>query len=88
MDDEIRGLYLLATSGEHLPVNIGNPHEMTLLELAEAVVRVTGSKSEIVFEALPVDDPQVRQPDITRARQVLGWEPEIELDEGLKRLLA
>jgi dTDP-glucose 4,6-dehydratase len=88
VDDEIRGLYLLATIGEHLPVNIGNPHEMTLLELAEAVIRVTGSKSEIVFEALPVDDPQVRQPDITRAQQVLGWEPEIELDEGLKRLLA
>ena len=88
VDDQIRGLYLLATSGEHLPVNIGNPHEMTLLELAEAVVRVTGSKSEIVFEALPVDDPQVRQPDITRAQQVLGWEPEVELDEGLKRLLA
>ena len=88
VDDQIRGLYALATSGEHLPVNIGNPNEMTLLELAEAVVRVTGSKSEIVFEALPVDDPQVRQPDITRARQVLGWEPEVELDEGLKRLLA
>jgi dTDP-glucose 4,6-dehydratase len=88
VDDEIRGLYLLATSGEHLPVNIGNPHEMTLLELAEAVIRVTGSKSEIVFEALPVDDPQVRQPDITRARQVLGWEPEVDLDEGLRRLLA
>ena len=88
VDDLIRGLYLLATSGEHLPVNIGNPHEMTLLELAEAVVRVTGSKSEIVFEALPVDDPQVRQPDITRARQVLGWEPEVELEEGLRRLLA
>jgi len=88
VDDLIRGLHALATSGEHLPVNIGNPHEMTLLELAEAVVRVTGSKSEIVFEALPVDDPQVRQPDITRARQVLGWEPEVELDEGLRRLLA
>ena len=88
VDDLIRGLYALATSGEHLPVNIGNPHEMTLLELAEAVIRVTGSKSEIVFEALPVDDPQVRQPDITRAQQVLGWEPEVELDEGLKRLLA
>ena len=88
VDDLIRGLYALATSGEHLPVNIGNPREMTLLELAEAVIRVTGSKSEIVFEALPVDDPQVRQPDITRARQVLGWEPEVELDEGLKRLLA
>src|SRR5206468_7929217 len=88
VDDLIGGLYALATSGEHLPVNIGNPHEMTLLELAEAVVRVTGSKSEIVFEALPVDDPQVRQPDITRAQQVLGWEPEVELEEGLKRLLA
>ena len=88
VDDLIRGLHALATSGEHLPVNIGNPTEMTLLELAEGVVRVTGSKSEIVFEALPVDDPQVRQPDITRARQVLGWEPEVELDEGLRRLLA
>src|SRR6187397_1575390 len=88
VDDLIRGLYLLATSGEHLPVNIGNPREMTLLELAEAVVRASGSRSEIVFEALPVDDPQVRQPDITRARQVLGWEPEVELEEGLKRLLA
>jgi dTDP-glucose 4,6-dehydratase len=87
VDDLIRGLYLLATSDEHLPVNIGNPKEMTLLELAEAVLRVSGSKSEIVFEALPVDDPQVRQPDITRARQVLGWEPEIELEEGLRRLL-
>jgi dTDP-glucose 4,6-dehydratase len=88
VDDLIRGLYLLATSDEHLPVNIGNPREMSLLELAETVVRVSGSKSEIVFEALPVDDPQVRQPDITRARQVLGWEPEIELDEGLRRVLA
>jgi dTDP-glucose 4,6-dehydratase len=87
VDDLIRGLYLLATSGEHLPINIGNPREMTLLELAEAVLRVTGSRSEIVYEALPVDDPQVRQPDITRARQVLNWEPEVELDEGLRRLL-
>jgi dTDP-glucose 4,6-dehydratase len=88
VSDLIGGLYALASSGEHLPVNIGNPHEMTLLELAEAVVRVTASRSEIVFEALPVDDPQVRQPDITRARQVLGWEPEVELDEGLRRLLS
>jgi dTDP-glucose 4,6-dehydratase len=86
--DEIRGLYLLATSGEHLPVNIGNPRELTLLGLAETVIRVTGSKSDIVFEALPVDDPQIRQPDITRARQVLDWEPEIELEEGLARTLA
>ena len=87
VDDLVRGLYVLATSGEHLPVNLGNPREMTLLELAETVLRVTGSKSEIIFEALPVDDPQVRQPDITRARQVLGWEPEIQLEEGLRRLL-
>jgi len=88
VDDLIRGIYLLAESGEHLPVNIGNPNEMTLLELAETVIRVTGSSSEIVFEALPVDDPQVRQPDITRARQLLGWEPEIGLEEGLRRMLA
>src|SRR5512133_638279 len=73
----IRGLYLLATSEEHLPVNIGNPNEFTLLELADTVVRISGSSSEIIFEALPIDDPQVRQPDITRARQVLGVEPSI-----------
>jgi len=88
VDDLVRGLHLLATSGEHLPVNLGNPREMTLLELAEAVIRVSGSKSELVFQALPVDDPQVRQPDITRARQVLGWEPEVELEEGLRRTMA
>jgi dTDP-glucose 4,6-dehydratase len=88
VDDLIRGLYLLATSGEHLPVNIGNPVEMTLLELAEAVIRATGSESGIVFEPLPVDDPQVRQPDITRAQQILGWSPEVSLDEGLRRTLA
>jgi dTDP-glucose 4,6-dehydratase len=88
VDDLIRGLVALAESGEHLPVNIGNPNEMSLLELAETVIRVSGSKSEIVYEALPIDDPQVRQPDITRARQLLGWEPEVGLEEGLKRLLA
>jgi len=68
-------------------VNLGNPAEFTLNELAETVIRVTGSKSEIVYEALPVDDPQVRQPDITRAKQLLGWQPEIELEEGLRRML-
>jgi dTDP-glucose 4,6-dehydratase len=88
VDDLIRGLVLLAESKEHLPVNLGNPDEFTLLELAEAVLRVTGSKSEIIFEALPVDDPQQRQPDITRAQQVLGWDPEVPLDEGLRRMLA
>jgi dTDP-glucose 4,6-dehydratase len=88
VNDLVRGLHLLAESGEHLPVNLGNPRELSLIELAETVIRISGSKSEIVFEALPVDDPQVRQPDITRARQLLGWEPQIELEEGLKRLFA
>jgi dTDP-glucose 4,6-dehydratase len=87
VDDMIRGLHLLAESGEHLPVNLGNPNEFSILELAQTVIRVTSSKSEIVYEALPIDDPQVRQPDITRARQLLGWEPEIELEEGLRRML-
>jgi len=87
VDDLIRGLHLLADSGEHMPVNLGNPEEFTILELAQTVIRLTSSKSEIVFEALPIDDPQVRQPDITRARQLLGWEPEIQLEEGLRRML-
>jgi dTDP-glucose 4,6-dehydratase len=87
VDDMVRGLYALATSGEHLPVNLGNPREFTILKLAETVLEVTGSESEIVFEALPVDDPQIRQPDITRARQLLDWEPEIGLDEGLRRMI-
>lgn len=88
VDDLIRGLYLLATSDEHLPVNLGNPdHEVTMLELAQTCIRVTGSASEVVFEALPVDDPQQRRPDITRARQILGWEPEVDLEAGLSRWL-
>ncbi len=87
VDDLIRGLKALAQSGEHLPVNIGNPTEHTLLELAQKIVDVTGATSEIVFEALPVDDPKVRQPDITRARQLLGWEPQVSLEDGLRRML-
>jgi dTDP-glucose 4,6-dehydratase len=87
VDDLIRGLMALAQSGEHLPVNIGNPAEYTLLELAQKVAEATGSTSEIVFEALPVDDPKVRQPDITRARQLLGWEPQVSLEDGLRRVL-
>jgi dTDP-glucose 4,6-dehydratase len=87
VDDLVRGIYLLATSDEHLPVNLGNPREFTILDLAETVIRVTESSSEIVFEALPVDDPQIRQPDITRAKQLLGWEPEIELEDGLRKML-
>src|SRR5437899_10249307 len=89
VDDLIRGLVLLAESDEHLPVNLGNPdHEVTMLELAQTCIRVAGSTSEIVFEALPTDDPQVRRPDISRAREVLSWEPEIDLEEGLRRWLA
>jgi dTDP-glucose 4,6-dehydratase len=87
VDDLIKGLYLLAMREEHLPINLGNPREFTILELAETVIRVTGSQSEIVHEALPIDDPQIRQPDVTRAKQILGWTPEIELEEGLRRLL-
>jgi dTDP-glucose 4,6-dehydratase len=87
VDDLVRGLKALAQSGEHLPVNIGNPTEHTLLELAQKIVEVTGATSEIVFEALPVDDPKVRQPDITRARQLLGWEPQVSLEDGLRRML-
>jgi dTDP-glucose 4,6-dehydratase len=87
VDDLIRGLVQLSWSDHHLPVNIGNPNEMTLLELAEAVVEVTGSQSEIVFEALPEDDPRVRQPDITTAKNVLGWEPYTELRDGLKKTI-
>jgi dTDP-glucose 4,6-dehydratase len=87
VDDLVHGLVLLAESDVHLPVNIGNPKEMSLLELAEAVIEATESRSEIVFEALPVDDPQVRQPDITRAKQLLGWEPEVELPQGLRRTI-
>src|SRR6476619_7541985 len=80
VDDLIRGMIALAESGLHQPVNVGNPNEFTLLELAKTVVEVTESRSEIVFEALPVDDPQQRQPDIARARDLLGWEPKVELE--------
>jgi dTDP-glucose 4,6-dehydratase len=83
VQDLIRGLVALNESEVHDPVNIGNPNEMSLLEMAELVVEITEAPSEIVFEPLPVDDPQVRQPDITRAKQLLGWEPEVGLREGL-----
>jgi dTDP-glucose 4,6-dehydratase len=87
VDDLIRGLVALMESDVHLPVNIGNPNEMSLLELAEAVIEVTESRAEVVYEALPRDDPQVRQPDITRARQLLGWQPEVSLHDGLRRTI-
>ncbi len=87
VEDEIRGLIALAESGYHNPVNVGNPDEYTLQQLAEAVIEVTGSGSEIVYEALPTDDPKVRQPDITLAREILDWEPQIDLREGLRRTI-
>jgi len=88
VDDLVRGLVALAESGVHEPVNLGNAHEMSLLEMAQAVVELTESRSKIVFEALPVDDPKVRQPDIARARDLLGWEPEISVRWGLERTIA
>src|ERR671939_148747 len=87
VDDLIDGLFKLAMSDEHLPVNLGNPDEFTILEFAETVIRVTGSRSEIIHDALPTDDPHVRRPDITRARTVLKWEPKVSLEEGLRRML-
>jgi dTDP-glucose 4,6-dehydratase len=87
VEDLIRGMIALAESGHHDPVNIGNPDEFTLLELADTVKELTGSSSEIVHEALPVDDPKVRQPDISLARDLLGWSPEVSLREGLQRTI-
>ena len=87
VDDLIRGIIALAESGEHEPVNIGNPAEFTLLELAETVIAVTGSRSEILHEALPTDDPKQRRPDITKAQQLLGWDPEVDLRDGLQHTI-
>jgi len=87
ISDLIDGLWRLMHASTNNPVNIGNPHEMTLLELAKRIIRLTGSRSEIVFRPLPVDDPKVRQPDISRARSLLGWEPVVDTDEGLKRTI-
>jgi len=88
VDDLIEGILRLSRTDEHMPVNVGNPNEFTILECAQAVLEVTGSKSELRFAPLPEDDPTRRRPDITKARRLLGWEPKIELNEGLKRSLA
>jgi dTDP-glucose 4,6-dehydratase len=88
VEDLIEGLIALSHSDEHDPVNIGNPDEFTLLEAAETVLRVTDTTSKIVYESLPVDDPQVRKPDITRAREILGWAPKTSLEDGLRRTIA
>jgi len=88
VDDLIEGIWRLLNSRENLPVNIGNPNEMTILEFAKAVLEITGARSKIVFKELPEDDPKVRQPDITKARALLDWEPKVELSVGLERTMA
>jgi dTDP-glucose 4,6-dehydratase len=85
--DLIEGIYRLLLSDLNEPCNIGNPHEMTIRQFAEAILRLTGSKSEITYEPLPTDDPQVRQPNITLAKERLGWEPKVKLDEGLAKTI-
>jgi dTDP-glucose 4,6-dehydratase len=88
VSDLIAGIYRLLMSDETDPVNIGNPAEMTVLEFAKTIIRLVGSASTIIYKPLPQDDPQVRQPDITRARRLLGWEPQVSLEEGLSRTIA
>jgi dTDP-glucose 4,6-dehydratase len=87
ISDLVEGVWLLMQRGGNDPVNIGNPQEMTLLELAKRIIRLSASRSEIVFRPLPEDDPKVRQPDISRARTLLGWQPRVDTDEGLKLTL-
>ena len=87
VDDLIEGLQKLLKSDHHLPVNIGNPHEMTVLEFAKKIIELTNSKSEIIYRPLPEDDPQVRQPDITKARKILNWEPAVKLEDGLLKTI-
>ncbi|HET7876598.1 MAG TPA: UDP-glucuronic acid decarboxylase family protein [Methylomirabilota bacterium] len=87
VSDLIEGIWALMRAPVNDPLNLGNPRELTLLELAKLVLQVSGSRSEIVFRPLPTDDPKVRQPDISRARRLLGWEPRVELEEGLRRTI-
>ena len=87
MSDLIEGIYRLMLSRYDLPVNIGNPAEITMLEFAREIIRATGSRSKIVFKPLPQDDPRQRQPDITKARKILGWEPKVPLAEGLVKTI-
>jgi len=87
VDDLVAGIQKLLAADHHLPVNIGNPHEMTVLDFAKKIIELTGSKSTIVYKPLPEDDPQVRQPDISKAKKILGWEPKVALEEGLVKTI-
>jgi dTDP-glucose 4,6-dehydratase len=84
VDDQVEGIFRLLMSDYHLPVNIGNPDEITIREFAEEIQKLTGTKQKIIYNPLPKDDPKQRQPDITKARQLLGWEPKVNRSEGLK----
>ena len=87
VSDLIEGIFKLAMSDYHEPVNIGNPREMTIKQFAEEIIRITGAKSRIEYKPLPVDDPKVRQPDISRAKKVLGWQPKVQFEEGIKETI-
>jgi dTDP-glucose 4,6-dehydratase len=87
VNDLVAGINKLLASDHHLPINIGNPYEMTVLDFARKIIALTGSKSAIEYKPLPEDDPQVRQPDITKARKILGWEPKVALEEGLSKTI-
>jgi len=85
VSDLIDGIFKLAMSDFHEPVNMGNPREMTIKQFADEIIRITGAKSTIEYKPLPVDDPKVRQPDIARAKKILGWEPHVSFEEGIRR---
>lgn len=87
VQDEVEGIFRLLMSKENNPVNIGNPHEMSVLDFAKIIIKLTGAKSKIVFKDLPVDDPKVRRPDISKAKKLLGWEPKVSLEDGLKKTI-
>jgi len=87
VSDLIDGIFRLALSDYHEPINIGNPAEMTILDFARKILEITGAKSEIVTKPLPVDDPKVRQPDITRAKKLLGWGPKIDFESGIRETI-
>jgi len=88
VDDLVEGIYRLLLSDEVMPVNVGNPSEISILEFAQEIIELTGSSSQIIYQTLPQDDPKIRQPDITRAKEILGWEPQVPRSEGLKQTLA